>query len=79
MNSSWKSVTHESRLSGEIGRNVSRKPRLVGGAKGHNMKEISSPGSPALWAGSFTPWMKMFEGYGYGYEAPAYRQAGVSF
>jgi hypothetical protein len=36
-------------------RNVPRKPRLVGGVKGHNMSEISFPGSPALiWAGSFT-------------------------
>ena len=26
----------------------------IGGVEGHNMKEISSPGSPALWAGSFT-------------------------
>ena len=34
-------------------RNVPRKPRLVGGAKGHDMKETSSSGSPALWAGSF--------------------------
>jgi hypothetical protein len=34
-------------------RKVPRKPRLVGGVKGHNMNEISSPGSPALWAGSF--------------------------
>ena len=31
-----------------------RKPRLIGGVKGHNMNETSSPGSPALWAGSFT-------------------------
>jgi len=35
-------------------RNVPRKPRLVGGVKGHNMNETSFPGSPALWAGSFT-------------------------
>jgi hypothetical protein len=42
-------------LEGEsLGRNVPRKPRLVGGVKGHNMNEISLPGSPALWAGSFT-------------------------
>jgi len=34
---------------------VPRKPRLVGGGKGHNINEISFPGSPALWAGSFTP------------------------
>jgi len=26
----------------------------IGGVEGHNMKETSSPGSPALWAGSFT-------------------------
>jgi hypothetical protein len=41
---------------------VPRKPRLVGGVKGHNQNEISlahilfataCPGSPALWAGSF--------------------------
>ena len=25
-----------------------RKPRLVGGVKGHNIKEITLPGSPAL-------------------------------
>ena len=31
-----------------------RKPGLVGGVKGHNINEISFPGSPALWAGSFT-------------------------
>jgi hypothetical protein len=37
-----------------IGRNVPRKPRLVGGVKGHNINETSFPGSPALWAGSFT-------------------------
>jgi hypothetical protein len=36
-----------------LGRNVPR-PCGIGGVKGHNMKEISSPGSPALWAGSFT-------------------------
>ena len=39
---------------GIFGRSVPRKPRLVGGVKGHNMNETSSPGSPALWAGSFT-------------------------
>jgi hypothetical protein len=46
-----------------IGRNVPRKPRPVGGVKGHNMNETSfarillataCPGSPALWAVSFT-------------------------
>ncbi len=38
-----------------FGRTVPRKPRLVGGVKGHNMNEISFPGSPALiWAESFT-------------------------
>ncbi len=31
-----------------------RKPRLVGGFKGHNMNDNTLPGSPALWAGSFT-------------------------
>ena len=35
-------------------RQVPRKPRPVGGVKGHNINEISFPGSPALWAGSFT-------------------------
>ena len=29
-------------------RQVPRKPRLVGGVKGHNINEISFPGSPAL-------------------------------
>jgi hypothetical protein len=28
------------------GRNVPRKPRLVGGVKGHNIDETSFPGSP---------------------------------
>ena len=37
-----------------IGRNVPRKPRLVGGVKGHNMNDNTLPGSRALWAGSFT-------------------------
>jgi len=32
---------------------VPRKPCLVGGVKGHNINEISFPGSPALWTGSF--------------------------
>jgi hypothetical protein len=36
-----------------IGRNVPRKPRLMRGAKEHNVNEITLPGSPALWAGSF--------------------------
>jgi MFS family permease len=36
-----------------IDRNVPRKPRLVGGVKGHNLNDITLPGSPALWAGSF--------------------------
>jgi hypothetical protein len=35
---------------------VPRKPRLVSGVKGHNLNEISFPGSPVLWAGSFTRW-----------------------
>ncbi len=35
-------------------RNVHRKPRLVGGVKGHNMNDNTLPGSPALWARSFT-------------------------
>jgi hypothetical protein len=38
----------------ENDRQVPRKPRLVGGVKGHNQNEISSPRSPALWAGNFT-------------------------
>jgi len=33
---------------------VPRKPRLVGGVKGHNQNDISFPGSPGLWPGSFT-------------------------
>jgi hypothetical protein len=41
-------------------RQVPRKPRLVGGverpngSRGIMKNEISFPGSPALWAGSFT-------------------------
>jgi len=31
-----------------------RKPRLVAGVKGHNMNDITMPGSPTLWARSFT-------------------------
>jgi hypothetical protein len=42
---------------------VPRKPRLVGGVKGHNINEISFPGSPALWAGSFTLDKKGQNGY----------------
>jgi hypothetical protein len=34
-----------------LGRNVSRKPSLVGGVKGHNMNEISFPGSPVTRPG----------------------------
>jgi len=41
-------------VSPSFGRQVPCKPRLVGGVKGHNINEISFPGSPALWAGSFT-------------------------
>jgi len=37
-----------------VDRQVPRKPRPVGGVKGHNDNEISFPGSPALGAGSFT-------------------------
>jgi hypothetical protein len=37
-----------------LDRQVPRKPRLVGGVKGHNQNVISFPRSPALWAGSFT-------------------------
>ena len=36
-----------------IGRDVPRKPRFVGGVKGHNIEENTLPGSAALWAGSF--------------------------
>jgi len=36
-----------------IGRDVPRKSRLVGGVKGHNVEENTLPGSAALWAGSF--------------------------
>jgi len=35
------------------GRNMPRKPSLVGGVKGHNMKENTLPGSPSLRAGGF--------------------------
>jgi hypothetical protein len=42
---------------------VPRKPRLVSGVKGHNINEISFPGSPALWAGSFTLNKKGQNGY----------------
>ena len=35
-------------------RKVPCKPRLVGGVKGHNINDITLPGSAALWAGSFT-------------------------
>jgi hypothetical protein len=37
----------------DIGRNVPRKPHVVGGVKGHNVEENTLPGSAALWAGSF--------------------------
>jgi putative transposase len=40
-------------LKWDLGRQVPRKRRLVGAVKGHNITEISFPGSPALWAGSF--------------------------
>ena len=36
-----------------IGRNVPREPRFVGGVKGHDVEENPLPGSVALWAGSF--------------------------
>jgi len=42
---------------------VPRNPRLAGGVKGHNQKEISFPGSPALWAGSFTKEKSMIRKY----------------
>jgi hypothetical protein len=32
-----------------LDRNVPRKPRLIGGFGGHNAKENTLPGSPALW------------------------------
>jgi len=38
-----------------LDRQVPRKPRLLGGVKGHNINEISFSGSAALWAGSFKP------------------------
>jgi len=31
--------------------------RQVSGVKRHNIKKISSPGGPALWAGSFTMYL----------------------
>ena len=37
-----------------IVRSVPRKPRPVGGVKGHNLNNKSLPGSPALCKGSFT-------------------------
>ena len=46
-------------------RRVPRKPRLVGGverpngSRGTMKNEISFPGSPALWAGSFTLFQAM--------------------
>ena len=30
------------------------RPSGIGGVKGRNMNDISSPGSPVLWTGSFT-------------------------
>ena len=54
----------------KVDRQVPRKPRLLGGVKGHNINGISlahillataCPGSPALWAGSFN-WNKWGEG-----------------
>jgi len=36
-----------------VDRQVPRKPRFVGEVKGHNWNEISFPGSPGLWPGSF--------------------------
>jgi hypothetical protein len=42
------------RREGALDRQVPRKPRLVGGVKGHNQDDISFPGSPGLWPGSFT-------------------------
>jgi hypothetical protein len=37
-----------------LDRQVGRKPCIAGGAKGHNIKEISFPGSPAVCARGFT-------------------------
>jgi len=54
--SNWKGVFTP------VDRNVPRKPRLVGGVKGHNMNETSSPGSPTLWVGSFNPGASKFPG-----------------
>lgn len=39
---------------------ATRKPRLVGGDKGRNKQISSLPGSPALWARSFTFFRKQF-------------------
>jgi hypothetical protein len=44
-------------------RNVPRKPRLAGGVKGHNIKEITLPGSPAV-GGSFTQGRQCLTIYG---------------
>ena len=46
-------VPSEKKIEWNIGRNVPRKPRFVGGVKGHNVEENTLPGSATLWAGSF--------------------------
>jgi D-alanine-D-alanine ligase len=38
-------------LRKDFDRNVPRKPRLLGGVKGHNMNDTTLPGSPALMGG----------------------------
>jgi hypothetical protein len=43
------------RQADPLDRQMPRKPRLIGGVKGHNINDTSSPGSPVLWTGSFTP------------------------
>jgi hypothetical protein len=43
------------------------KPRLAGGVKGHNVDDISLPGSAALWAEGFTfeLWHLTFQVFGF--------------
>ena len=41
------------RLNGKKSDQPRPKPRPAGGVKGHNMNDITMPGSPGLWAGSF--------------------------
>jgi hypothetical protein len=56
MRDSWFVIWHSLILLFEyfqFDRNVSRKPRIAGEAKGHNIDDITMPGSPALWVESF--------------------------